>query len=194
MSRYYKIFAVIFFPFFRALYVAFSMMFLFMIIFYFVAMPFIRPDSDAGVYEKIFSIGFTNIGIFVLSVISVWLLFYAGIAAIFKEERFDRFYEFSRSLKLTASIGAIMLALSLCKLIGFDLGKFIHGLFLGVSLFVFIPVILLETTRLGALMVTRKGYSRFKSQCFSFAIFLLLPLVVPFLAHWLFVTIFVLRH
>lgn len=191
-NRYLEIPVNIFLPLFRAIYVVYGTMFFLAIFIPFLSAMFLSPDS--GLFDDVLSLMTYDVWFLILGVLFIWLSFYFGIAVIFKrEELLDRFYEFSMSLKMTALFGAIVLALSLCD---FFLhlqvkAKVAYGLLTGVSLFVFIPVVLLETTRLGALMETRKGYSRFKSQCYSYLMFLFLPLLLTRLISWLFRMVFV---
>lgn len=105
------------------------------------------------------------------------------------------FYELSTPLILTVPFGAIFLIHSFFEQIG-HLPALIDsplGFALLVVLF-FTPLVLWETIWLGRIIKRTKGYGWFKSQCFSFGMFLLLPLVITHLAKWLFVVIFLAKH
>lgn len=129
----------------------------------------------------------------------VWVFFYLSIMIIFKKEEWvDRFYEFSKRFTLTVPFGAIALVYSFLHWPeGSILEIIFSGMMIASSLFLFFiltPIVLIETIWLGVLVNKTKHYGWFKSQCYSFAMLLLLPLLVTRLANLLFVTIFMPKH
>lgn len=186
-SRYYKIFIIILFPFLRAFFIANTLLYIPIMLVVGMGLPetlipfWINNPSRGMLMELV-------------NALFVWGLFYLSIIIIFKrDEWLDRFYQFSKPLVLTAPLGVIFYVVGIFYPNGMDM--FLMSIAFWFFLVVlFTPLILCETIWFGVLMKRTKGYGRFKSQCYSFAMFLLLPLVVPFLAHWLFVTILVTRH
>lgn len=125
----------------------------------------------------------------------LWGFFYVSIMIISRrEEWLDIFYRFSKPLILTIPFGVFALVYSFSHRAedGF-LGILFYGMGIAVSLFLFlmlIPLVLIETIWLGVLVNRTKNYGWLKSQCFSFLMFLFLPLVLTRLTNWLFVVIF----
>lgn len=188
-NRYFMIFLVTLVPFVRSFFIGNSMD----DIFYFPVLAL--TDRGSCFRDVLFNIWFSDSGWYVfhdlLNAFFAWLFFYLIILIIFKEEeRLERLYDFSRTLLLTVPFGVILLTLSINGLhgrTGLIRVKYLLGFLYEVPfVFIFIPLTIVEMVMLGNLLNKAKGYGRLKSQCFSFLMFLFLPLLLTRLANWLF--------
>lgn len=187
MSKAYKIFIVILFPFLRAFVVGNAMSIVLGLLALWTSL---LPD------RMLFTV-WTEEGMLtdIANSLFLWGFFYLSIMIIFRrEEWFGLFYEFSKSFILTIPFGVLALVYSFSHRTEDGLlGIIFYGMMIAASLFLFFiltPIVLIETIYLGFLINKTKGYGLVKSLCFSFFMFLILPLVATRFANWLFIMAF----
>ena len=173
---------IIFLPFFRAILVGNAL-------FFSIPFYFDGHTLDVIVY---FSKRDMTLLLVLANGLVAWVFFYLVVAVLLKKgERFERLFDFSKVLKITAVFGVCSLVYGFAEQFGDTWGVYIWGfIYIFYIFFLLIPIVIFETVQLGMLVEKTKGYGRFKSQFLSFGFFLFLPFVVTYLARFIFMTFY----